>query len=70
MLPAEKAKLYSVKKATLIGIKEVRVIMKGVGSGRESAVRSFASKGIDISSIQDNTPVPHGGVRPRKARRV
>lgn len=58
------------EKAALAGIKEVFVVMKGVGQGRESAIRSFASKGIEISRIQDATPVPHGGCRPRKARRV
>ncbi len=58
------------EKATLAGIREVDVNMKGVGQGRESAIRSFASKGIDISSIKDRTPVPFGGTRPRKARRV
>lgn len=58
------------EKATLVGVKSVDVIVKGVGSGRESAIRAFASQGIDISRIQDRTPVPHNGVRPPKARRV
>lgn len=58
------------EKALLIGIKEVKVIMKGIGSGRESSIRSFASKGINISTIQDKTPIPHNGPRARKARRV
>lgn len=53
-----------------MGIKEVDVVIKGVGSGRESAVRAFASKGIAISSIKDSTPVPHNGPRPKKPRRV
>ncbi len=57
-------------KANIIGIKEVDVIIRGVGSGRESALRAFAGKGIDITRISDDTPVPHGGCRPRKARRV
>ena len=52
------------------GVKEVEVIVKGVGAGRESAVRSFVTKGIDISSIKDKTPVPHNGVTRRKPRRV
>ena len=52
------------------GVKEVEVIVKGVGAGRESAVRSFVTKGIDITSIRDMTPVPHNGVTRRKPRRV
>ncbi len=58
------------EKAQMIGLKEVSVIVKGVGSGRESAIRAFATKGIDISSIKDKTPVPFNGPRPKKARRV
>ena len=58
------------EKAQLMGMKEARVVIKGVGSGRESAVRGFISKGIEITSIQDRTPVPHNGPRPRKPRRV
>ncbi len=58
------------EKASLMGIKEVGVIVKGVGSGRESSIRAFSSKGIDLTTIKDRTPVPHNGPRPRKARRV
>ena len=58
------------EKANLMGIKEVDVVVKGVGSGRESSIRAFASKGIDISGISDKTPVPHNGPRPKKPRRV
>lgn len=57
-------------KAVIIGIKEVDVVIRGVGSGRESALRGFASKGIDVTRIADETPMPHNGPRPRKARRV
>ncbi len=57
-------------KVQLMGVKEVAVIIKGVGSGRESAVRSFITKGINISSVKDVTPVPHNGPRPPRARRV
>ena len=46
------------------------VFIKGVGLGRESAVRALSAAGIAVESITDITPVPHGGVRPRKARRV
>jgi len=58
------------EKAKLMGVKEVAVIIKGVGSGRESAVRSFITKGIGLSSVKDVTPVPHNGPRPPRARRV
>lgn len=58
------------EKAIMMGVKEVDVVVKGVGSGREAAVRSFAAKGIEISSIKDITPVPHNGPRPPKPRRV
>ena len=58
------------EKAKTMGVKEVGVIVKGVGSGRESSIRGFASKGIGITSIKDVTPVPHNGPRPPKPRRV
>ncbi|MEK7136009.1 MAG: 30S ribosomal protein S11 [Patescibacteria group bacterium] len=58
------------EKAQAIGLKEVDVIIKGVGSGRESSVRSFIAKGINISSIKDRTPVPFNGPKPPKPRRV
>lgn len=51
------------------GIKEVSVVVKGVGSGRESAIRGFISKGISLNTIQDKTPVPHNGPKPPKPRR-
>ena len=57
-------------KAQNLGVKEVDVIVKGVGSGRESAIRGFISKGITISSIKDETPVPFNGPQPKKPRRV
>ncbi|HVV15477.1 MAG TPA: 30S ribosomal protein S11 [Candidatus Paceibacterota bacterium] len=57
-------------KAALMGLREVSVVVKGVGAGRESSIRAFTSKGIHISSIQDRTPVPHNGPRPPKPRRV
>ncbi len=58
------------EKAEIVGIKEVDVVIKGVGSGRESAVRAFIGKGIALRSLIDRTPVPHNGPRARKARRV
>lgn len=57
-------------KALMIGLKSVDVVVKGTGSGRESAIRAFAAKGIEITTISDKTPVPHNGPRPKKPRRV
>ena len=57
-------------KANIIGLKEVDVVIRGVGAGRESALRGFASKGIEVTRIADETPVPHNGPRPPKPRRV
>jgi small subunit ribosomal protein S11 len=57
-------------RAGTMGMKEVSVVVSGVGAGRESSIRAFATKGIHISSIKDATPVPHNGPRPPKARRV
>lgn len=57
-------------KAQLLGLKEVSVVVKGVGSGRESAIRGFISKGVAITSIIDQTPVPFNGPKPKKPRRV
>lgn len=57
-------------RATQMGVKEVSVVVIGIGSGRESAIRSFATKGIHINSIKDATPVPHNGPRPPRPRRV
>ncbi len=52
------------------GLHDVDIFVKGVGSGREGAIRAFAAQGLNISSIKDVTPVPHNGCRPRKVRRV
>ncbi|MDE2038093.1 MAG: 30S ribosomal protein S11 [Patescibacteria group bacterium] len=57
-------------KAQALGLKEIAVIVKGVGSGRESAIRGFISKGVGITSIKDETPVPFNGPDPKKPRRV
>lgn len=58
------------EKAAMIGLKEVDVIIRGVGAGRESALRGFAGKGIEVTRIADDTPVPHNGPRPPKPRRI
>jgi len=60
----------AVEKVREYGLKEVQVFVKGVGMGRESAVRSLYTNGINILSIKDITPMPHNGCRPKKARRV
>ncbi len=56
--------------AKKLGIEKVAVLVKGIGSGRESAIRSIAARGLDIISIKDVTPIPHNGCRPPKVRRV
>ncbi len=58
------------EKAMAIGVKEASVIIRGIGAGRESALRAFSGKGIAIRSIKDMTPIPHNGPRPPKPRRV
>lgn len=57
-------------RALAIGLKEASVVIRGVGAGRESALRAFAGKGIQIVAIKDATPVPHNGPRAPKPRRV
>ncbi|MCL1879522.1 MAG: 30S ribosomal protein S11 [Actinomycetia bacterium] len=52
------------------GLRRVLVYMKGPGSGRETAYRALQAAGLEIASIQDCTPIPHNGVRPRKRRRI
>lgn len=56
--------------ARQMGVKDVSVIIKGVGSGRESAVRGFMSKGMNLTAVEDRTPVPFNGPRAPKPRRV
>ncbi len=58
------------EKAVQSGLKEADVVVRGVGSGRESAIRGFISKGIDLTGIKDQTPVPHNGPKPKKPRTV
>lgn len=57
-------------KAAQMGVKDSDVVVKGVGSGREPAIRAFMAHGIDITSIRDVTPVPHNGPKAKKPRRV
>lgn len=58
------------KKALEIGVAEVDVLVKGPGSGRETAIRALQAAGLSILSIRDVTPIPHNGCRPKKRRRV
>jgi small subunit ribosomal protein S11 len=60
----------ALEKAMPFNIKEARVKVSGVGSGRESAVRAIGGSGIKVTSIKDVTPIPHNGCRPKKVRRV
>lgn len=58
------------KKAMEHGLKQVEVLIKGPGSGRESALRALGAAGLAVTMIKDETPIPHNGCRPRKRRRV
>lgn len=57
-------------KATQMGMREADVIIRGIGAGRESALRAFTGKGIGVSRIVDMTPVPHNGPKAKKPRRI
>lgn len=59
-----------MEKIKRVGLRDMDVFVKGVGSGRESAVRALAANGLNIVSIKDVTPVPHNGCRPKKVRRI
>lgn len=67
---AQKAAESCAKKAQKHGVREVEVRVKGPGAGRESAIRALKSAGLEIRSIEDRTPLPHNGCRPKKKRRV
>ena len=58
------------EKLGLMDVKEAHIFAKGIGSGRDSALRALTSRNLNITSIKDITPVPHNGCRPRKRRRV
>ncbi|MGA9363687.1 MAG: 30S ribosomal protein S11 [Bacteroidota bacterium] len=60
----------AAKEAYALGLRKVEVFVTGPGSGREAAIRSLQSAGLEISSIRDITPIPHNGCRPPKRRRV
>lgn len=67
---ASKAGSIVGEKAKALGIKDVNVVVKGVGSGREPTIRAFMALDIEITDIKDMTPVPHNGPKPKKPRRV
>ena len=67
---AQLAARDAAKKAMEHGLRQVEVFVKGPGSGREAAIRSLQSAGLQITSIRDVTPIPHNGCRPPKRRRV
>ncbi len=67
---ASKAAESCASKARRFGMKEIEVRVKGPGAGREPAITSLAHSGLRVTAIEDHTPVPHNGCRPRKRRRV
>jgi len=67
---AQRAGERAADAAKKMGVREVDVKVKGPGSGRESAISALESAGLIVHSIEDNTPLPHDGCRPRKRRRV
>jgi len=67
---AQRAAEAVADKAKKMGVREVEIRVKGPGSGRESAITALQSAGLTIKSIEDVTPLPHNGCRPRKKRRV
>jgi len=70
--PFAASKIVSVvaEKMAAFGINEAEVFVKGVGSGRDSALRSFINRGLNVVNIKDKTPIPHNGPRPPKVRRI
>ena len=67
---AQRTAESAAQKAQKMGVRQVEVRVKGPGSGRESAVRALQAAGLEIKAIEDVTPLPHNGCRPRKKRRV
>ncbi len=67
---AQRAGETAARSAVTHGMRTVDVLIKGPGNGRESAIRAIAGAGIRVSSITDQTPIPHNGCRPPKRRRV
>ncbi len=66
---AQLAAEQAAKRAAEYGVRRVDVLVKGPGSGRETAIRSLAANGLEVAGIRDVTPIPHNGCRPPKPRR-
>ncbi|XP_042731673.1 28S ribosomal protein S11, mitochondrial isoform X2 [Lagopus leucura] len=69
-IAAQTAGIAAATKARGKGVLHVRVMVKGLGPGRKAAIKGLTMGGLEVISITDNTPVPHNGCRPRKARRM
>jgi small subunit ribosomal protein S11 len=67
---AQKVVADAIDRLRPYGMEEARVFVRGIGSARESAIRSLSVAGLNITAIRDITPIPHNGVRPPKRRRV
>ena len=67
---ASRAAERIVQKAKRMGMRDVEVRVKGPSSGRESAIGALQNNGLNITAVEDHTPIPHNGCRPRKRRRV
>jgi small subunit ribosomal protein S11 len=67
---AQRAAEAVAGKAKKMGVREIEVKVKGPGAGRESAIRALLAAGLEIRAIEDTTPLPHDGCRPKKKRRV
>ncbi len=67
---AQRAAEQAARRGMDMGLRQIDVLIKGPGSGREAAIRSLQGAGLFITSIRDVTPIPHNGVRPPKRRRV
>ncbi|MDZ7704932.1 MAG: 30S ribosomal protein S11 [Trueperaceae bacterium] len=67
---AQLAAADATRKAQNMGLSHLDIVIRGTGSGREQAIRSIQSTGVNVRSIIDDTPVPHNGCRPRKRKRM
>jgi small subunit ribosomal protein S11 len=67
---AQLAAEQATKEAYDLGLRKVKVFVKGPGAGRESAIRTIHGTGVEVTEIVDTTPLPHNGCRPPKARRI
>jgi small subunit ribosomal protein S11 len=67
---AQTAAETAARRAMEHGVRKVDIVVKGPGSGRETAIRSIQNTGIEVAGIKDVTPIPHNGTRPKKRRRV